>query len=156
MDINFIDPQDKNSYTKYLKRVLKLEDPVKARGKRKQQRSWYPFVSNMLISLTKLDDLTLNFGYIDWVENKFGDEFLRILDRISEIRSIKVLEFSIPFDEFPNAKKPTLIKALENFREVISVTVDLEELAEDEWASLVEEVVDQVNNRQSLRCDLMF
>lgn len=154
--INYVTELTMDQYAKFFEKILKKENPIKARRKLKHPKSWYPAMAEMLKSLPLLDDLTLYFGMADEVDEKFMEPFLQVLREIPKIRTLNVVEFNIPFSSISKRNFEEILQIIADMKNVSSITVDSDEIMKESYIEALERVVEAVNLRQALRCDYMF
>jgi len=154
--INYVTEMTLDQYAKFFEKVLKKENPIKARRKLKHPKSWYPAIAEMLKNLPLLDDLTLYFGMADEVDEKFVEPFIQILREIPKIRTLNVVEFNIPFSSISKKTGEEMKEIILDMRNVSSITVDTDEIMKESYVEALESLVEHVNLRQALRCDYMF
>ena len=154
--INYVTETTLKEYSRFFERILKKDNPLKVRRKTKNTRSWYPAIAEMLKKLENLDDLTMYFGLSDEVEEKWSEEYFGIIREIPQMKSLWTVEFNLPFSNISRPFTEDIQHLIYDMRNVSSITLDTDDVMNEGRAEMIERVVEEVNLRQSLRCDYLF
>lgn len=143
--------------TDYFDQILQKELSNKVQKKLKLAKNCNPSLSTMLRGLTKLEELNLNFGIVENANEKSMKWFLDIFNVLPTLQALKFFKFSVPFYRMMRQTETKIIIALLNLKNITKLRCNINGVAiTDDEVMSIEKIVEQVNDRQALRCDLMF
>jgi len=139
----------------YFELTLQSEISVKSRNKLKRSKTWNPSVAKYLKRLQNLEDFTLNFDVANDDSMRWFLDIMKALPSLERLRSVFISTQSGACLLDVEEKVEAALFELENIK-----LIDMFLFSRDSYSRRMlrglERTVRDINERQSLRCDLMF
>jgi len=141
---------------KFFKKVMKKPNVIENYGK---FEDYFEDIAKMLRALRTLDDLGLFCFFLQKAGEEAKKEFIEILKAFPEMKKLRNLNFNIPFKIAPKYLLKEVEDSLMNTANLKTGEIYVggnSLLLDSSYAHHVNRIIDEVNQRQQLRSDLMF
>jgi len=159
----------RESVMNYFQDVIQQDIPVESRLKLKRSKAWNPNLAKYFKRLKNLQDFSLQFDITEKQSTDWFVDLMKVLPSLEKLRNMSIKTDSGKFIEHRVEKK--IIPVVKELWNLKSISLEYTDVLEEDYDDSSEEeedgswlrkdfslrkTVKKVNERQSLRCDLMF
>jgi len=157
LSFNFITKRAKKMYIKFFEENLKRKDLAMIyKDKKRLLGTCYPELAETLKKLTNLEELKLDFGVMDRPTPQFIQEFTTIIETLSLVPTLNIIEINYPFKVISKQTKAKIKQELPKLQQITFITICMEDIKEEDDIAEMAKFINQINSTQILRHDLMF
>ena len=146
-----LNPKEKVRFVRFFQSVLGTKDPLRDA----KNESYFKDIANMLRGLEALNELVIHCFLLRGNEEAYEKEIEEVVKVICRMEKLKNLKLSIPLQKISNNMLKMVGEGLWGMKRLSSVLVKTGG-AMSELDFALQAIVKKIQQKQSLKCDLMF
>jgi len=165
--VNYGVDLDNDDYSDFFKKIIDIENLSYQETDTPQYQARYSDIAIMLSELQNLESLTLLNFRPDSFSDQLFKKFMRILQTIPLMKSLRDFDFNFPFALIPGFYDPQIWNAFQNLQNISKLNLstpnlDVDEYPDDDsdfiyyYRSRFARLISKINQRQASKQYLMF